>query len=165
MAELSNILRHIVSSTIPASSLWPRLCGHVAVARCDLPLLSGFVSYRTSRGNCKIWCASPNLWFVVAVALGFHVISLCFLSPPFVALVSTFWLGASVLAVKPRCCNPLPNVVSLDLLSLPLDAGSLLVYWRSWHTPHVFFCLVGDLDVEAWGACRPSQMLPSPPRG
>ena len=97
---------------------------------CDLPLLNGYFPYRPPRGTCEIRGASPNLWFAVVPALGFRISSLRFPDGPFADLCGAICPGASILAATPRRCNRLPDVVFLDLLSLPLVSRLATTYWR-----------------------------------
>ena len=79
---------------------------------CDLPLLNGYLLYWTPWGSCEIWGAPPNLWFAVVPALGFQILSICFPKDPCVELCGIICPGASILAMTPRRCNRLPDVVS-----------------------------------------------------
>ncbi len=149
------------SNLEPVSPLFSRLCsGHrdpLADAHCNLLLLGGFLPFCPLCGCCELRGASPNLRFAGAAALGSQVSSM--------TLVSGFWAGASILSVSPRHCNRLPDAVFLDLASLPLDVRCPKVYWDTWTMPHVFFCAVGDTDVELWGGCGVPPTPPAPPRG
>ena len=134
---------------------------------CDLPLLSGFLPYRTPRGSCELRGFGPSLWFGVAWALGFLISSIQLPPGPFVDLMldvcPNVW---SVLSVLPRRCNTLPDVVFLDLLSIsPVErlSGS---YWRAWTTPHVFYFWAGDTDSSSpLGRGASSHVAPCPPVG
>ena len=121
---------------------------------CDLPLLNGYFPYRPPRGTCEIRGLSPNLWFAVVPALGFWISSLRFPDGPFVDLCGAVCPGASIVAATPRRCNRLPDVVFLDLLSLPSVARLATSYWRAWAVPHVFFVWGGDTDSGAPGGRR-----------
>ena len=133
---------------------------------CDLPLLNGYFPYRPPRGTCEVRGASPNLWFAVVPALGFWIASLRFPDGPFVDLCGAVCPGASIVAATPRRCNRLPDVVFLDLLSLPSVARLATAYWRAWAVPHVFFVWGGDTDSGApGGRGRLAQVAPQPPPG
>ena len=152
------------------SSLTPLWSGWRAALdnprHCDLPLLNGYLPYRTPRGSCEIRGASPNLWFAVVPALGFRISSIRFPDGPFVELCGILCPGASILARTPRRCNRLPDVVFLDLLLLPSVSCLATTYWRAWEVPHVFFLWGGDLDLGApAGRGRFSQVTPMPPPG
>ena len=71
---------------------------------CDLPLLNDYLPYRTPQGLYEIRGASPNLWFAVALALGFRILSIRFPKGPFVELCGIVFPGASILAATPRQC-------------------------------------------------------------
>ncbi len=118
---------------------------------CDFPLLNGYLPYRPTKGTCEIRGASPNLWFAVVPALGFRILSIRFPDGPFVDLCGAICPGALILAATPRRCNRLPDVVFLDLLSLPSVSRLATTYWRAWAVPHVFFVWGGDTDSEAPG--------------
>ena len=137
----------------------------MADTHCDLPLLRGFLPFRAPRGSCELRAASPSLWFAIVGALGFRVTSIRCPDPTFAAVVSTLWPGAAVLAASPRRCNVLPDVIFSDLASLPRDPRSPQAYWDAWSTPHVFFCVAGDSEVEAWGGLGRRHAPPPPPRG
>ena len=147
------------------SRLWSGCRDPVVDTHCDLPLLRGFLPFRSPRGSCELRAACPCLWFAVVGALGFRVTSICCPDPPFVAVVSKFWPEASILSPSPRRCNRLPDVIFSDLISLPWDPHCPQVYWDAWPTPHVFFCPAGDSDVEAWGGRGCCLAPPAPPRG
>ena len=133
---------------------------------CDLPLLNGYFPYRPPRGTCDVRGALPNLWLAVVPALGFRIASLRFPDGPFVDLCGAVCPGASIVAATPRRCNRLPDVVFLDLLSLPSVARLATSYWRAWAVPHVFFVWGGDTDSEApGGRGRFAQVAPRPPPG
>jgi hypothetical protein len=106
------------------------------------------------------------LWFAVMPALGFWILSICFPNGLFVDLCGTVCPGVSILAVTPRWCNRLPDVVFLDLLSLPSVSLLATTYWRAWAVPHVFFIWGGDTDLEALGGRgQLAQVAPQPPPG
>ena len=109
---------------------------------CNLPLLHGFLPYCPSRGTCEIRSANPNLWFMVAWALGIWVALLRCQSPIFVAMDLPFCPQAAVLAAIPRQCNTLPYVIFSNDLSLPWGDRA---YWVQWPTPHVFLSQLGIL--------------------
>ena len=118
------------------------------------------------RGLCKIWGASPNLWFAVMPALGFQILSIRFPAGPFVDLCGFVCPGALVLATTPRQCNRLPDAVFLDLLLLPLVSHFAMTYWRAWEVPHIFFVWGGNFDSGApGGRGRLAQVAPMPPPG
>ncbi len=73
------------------------------------------------------------------------------------ALIKPFCGSPRVLSARPRRFNTLPDVVFLDLGSLPWGSGSDK-YWEGWQTTHVFFCL--GLDTDTAGA---STALLAPP--
>ena len=149
------------------SPLWSGRRAALADPRhCNLLLLNGYLPYRPSRGTCKIWGASPNLWFVVVLALGIWISSIRFPNGPFVDLCGAVCPGASTLAATSRRCNRLPDVVFLDLLSLPSVSRLTTTYWRAWAVPHVFFVWGGDTDLGApGGRGRLAQVAPRPPPG
>ena len=131
-------------------SLWSGRWEGVADSKhCDLPLLSGFLPYRTPRGSCELRGSGPNLWFGVARALGFTISSVRLPPRPFVDLILDVCPHVSVLSVLPRRCNTLPDVVFLDLLSIPPVERLSGSYWRAWTTPHVFFFWAGDTDSSS----------------
>jgi hypothetical protein len=134
----------------------------VTVAHCDLPLLHGYLPYRPSRGTCEIRSSSPNLWFMVAGALGFRVTSLRCHSPHFADMVFLFCPQAALLVATPRRCNTLPDVIFSDVLSLPWGD---LYHWEQWATPHVFFVSAGDTNLEEWGGRIPFRSNPHLPSG
>jgi hypothetical protein len=109
---------------IGCSSLTPLWSGWRAAldnpGHCNLPLLNSYLPYWTLWGSCKIWGASPNLWFAVVPALGFLILSIRFPAGLFVDLCGFVCPGALVLATMPHRCNRLPDGVFLDLLLLPL---------------------------------------------
>jgi hypothetical protein len=152
------------------SSLTPLWSGRRAALddprHWDLPLLNGYLPYCTPQGSCEIRGASPNLWFAVLPALGFRILSIRFPAGPFVDLCGFFCPGALALATTPRRCNRLPNVVFLDLLSLPSVSRLTTSYWRAWEVPHIFFVSGGNLDLGApAGRGRFAQVAPLPPPG
>ena len=101
----------------PQSSLWFGCQGALGnPLHYDLPLLNGFPSILVPLGMCELWGALHNLWFVVVVALGFWITSICFpeAEGPFVGLFATVCPGALVLAANPHRFNTLLGVVILD---------------------------------------------------
>ena len=76
---------------------------------------------------------------------------------PFVALIKPFCGSPRILSARPQRFNTLPDVVFLDLGSLPWGPGSDK-YWEGWRTTHVFFCL--GLDTDTAGA--PMALLAPP---
>ena len=124
-------------------------------AHCDQPLLHGFRQYRSSRGQCEIRGAGPNLWFAVAPALGFKVGSFRFPHSAFLQLMESYCPQAANLNARACRYNTLPAIIFLDALSLPCGANSE-AYWASWRTPHVFFYQDGNSDwVGCTGNTRP----------
>ena len=123
----------------------------------DQLLVRGFLKYRSLRGCCKIRGAGPNLWFAAAQALGFKIATVRFAHKPFVNLIRPFCGYPRVLSARPRRFNSLPDVVLLDLGSLPWGPGSDK-YWEGWRTTHVFFCSGEDTDVaKGRGALPPPE--------
>ena len=125
------------------SSLTPLWSGWQAALdnpwHCDLPLLNGYLPYRTPGGSCEIRGASRNLWFAVLPALGFRILSIRSPAGPCVDLCGFVCPGALVLATTLCRCNRLPDAVFLDLLLLPLVSRLATSYWQAWEVPHVFF--------------------------
>ena len=74
-------------------------------------------------------------------------------------LIRPFCGGARVLSARPRRFNSLPDVVFLDLGSLPWGTGSNK-YWEGWRTTHVFFC--SGEDTDAAGGARAAPPPPCP---
>ena len=98
--------------------------------------------------------------------MGFRVASIRFPEGPFDRLFASVCPKAAILVAVLRRCNTLPNVVFLDLLSLPLVSCLCNSYWRAWVAPHVFFLWAGDMDLVApGGRGRLAQVAPQPPRG
>jgi hypothetical protein len=114
------------------------------------------------------------LWFAVAQALGFQIASIRSAFTPFVDLIRPFCGSARVLSAHPRRFNSLPDIVFLDLGSLPWGPGSDK-YWEGWRTTHVFFCSGEDTDADDGVRAPPPPAVPHgvvltvgctlPPRG
>ena len=99
-------------------------------------------------------------------ALGFQILSIRFPNGPFVELCGIVCPEALILATTPRRCNRLPDVIFLDLLSLPSVSRLATTYWRAWEVPHVFYVWGGNSDSGApGGGGWLAQVAPMPPPG
>ena len=114
------------------SSLWSgRQCALGNLLHCNLPMLNGFLPYRSPQGRCELRGALPNLWFGVVATLGCCVASIRFPEGPFNELFTSVCPEAAILPVVLHQCNTLPNVVFLDLLSVLLVSRLSNTYWRA----------------------------------
>jgi hypothetical protein len=154
-----------VSTSQP--SLWSGRRGTLGnPLHCDLPLLNGFLPYRSSCGTCQLRGASPNIWFAAVATLEFRITLICFPEGPFIGLFTAVCPRASVLVTHPCWCNMLPDIIFLDLLLLPPVSCLTHTYWSAYTTPHIFFLWAGDTDSGAlcgWGLSP--QAAPLPPSG
>ena len=87
--------------------------------------------------------------------MGFTISSVWLPPGPFVDLILDVCPNVLVLSVLPCRCNTLPDVVFLDLLSIPPVERLSGSYWRAWTTPHVFFFWAGDTDSSSPAPCPP----------
>ena len=142
------------------SCLWSGRTGGRVDPHSDQLLVWGFLKYRSSRGWCEIRAAGPNLWFAAAQALGFQIASIRSAFTPFVDLIRPFCGSARVLSAHPRRFNSLPDIVFLDLGSLPWGPGSDK-YWEGWRTTHVFFCSGEDTDADDGVRAAPPPPCPT----
>jgi hypothetical protein len=152
--EISGITAH------EPSCLWSGRTGGRVDPHSDQLLVRGFLKYRSSRGWCEIRAAGPNLWFAAAQALGFQIASIRSAFTPFVDLIRPFCGSARVLSAHPRRFNSLPDIVFLDLGSLPWGPGSDK-YWEGWRTTHVFFCSGEDTDADDGVRAAPPPPCPT----
>lgn len=151
--EISGITAH------EPSCLWSGRTGGRVDPHSDQLLVRGFLKYRSSRGWCEIRAAGPNLWFAAAQALGFQIALIRSAFTPFVDLIRPFCGSARVLSAHPRRFNSLPDIVFLDLGSLPWGPGSDK-YWEGWRTTHVFFCSGEDTDADDGVRAAPPRRAP-----
>ena len=125
----------------------------------DQLLVRGFLPYRLPWGTCEVRGAGPNLWFAVAKALGFRVTLIRCPYLPFVQLVLSFCPGVSVLSPASQRFTSLPELVFLDVESLPSGPGAHR-YWERWLTPHVFYAGGQDADSGVGLGGRLTTRLP-----
>ncbi len=137
----SPLMLHNQPFTSPC--LWSGRLAGVVDPHSYQQLACGFLPYCWQGGLCEVWGGSANLWYAAAKALGFNISTICCLNPLMVCQVASLCMGVKSLAPLPgrlQCPPRLPDVVFLDLASLPLGSDST-EYWWVWQMLHIFYCL------------------------